>query len=35
MTDKNCLICFGIGWVCENHTHRAWSKKTGCMCGVG
>ena len=21
--DKNCTICFGIGWVCEKHPDRA------------
>jgi hypothetical protein len=26
---KNFLICFGIGWVCENHPHRAWHDKLG------
>ena len=24
--DKNCPICFGIGWVCEHHLDRAWSE---------
>jgi len=23
--DKNCPICFGTGWVCEDHLDRAWS----------
>jgi hypothetical protein len=22
--DKNCPICFGIGWVCEKYPDRAW-----------
>jgi hypothetical protein len=34
MTDENCPICFGIGWVCENHPDRAWDEK-GCQCGAG
>jgi hypothetical protein len=33
--DKNCPVCFGIGWVCENHPDRAWSDELGCMCGAG
>jgi hypothetical protein len=33
--DKMCPICFGIGWVCENHPDRAWDKKLGCDCGAG
>jgi hypothetical protein len=33
--DKNCPICFGIGWVCENHPDRAWSDELGCRCGAG
>ena len=23
---KPCPICFGLGWVCENHPDRAWDK---------
>jgi hypothetical protein len=30
--DKNCPICFGIGWVCENHPGN---KELGCECGAG
>ena len=30
-----CQICFGIGWVCENHPKRAWSAELGCQCGAG
>jgi hypothetical protein len=33
--DKNCRICFGIGWVCENHPNRAWDAELGCVCGMG
>jgi hypothetical protein len=33
--DENCPICFGIGWVCENHPDRAWDKELGCQCGAG
>jgi hypothetical protein len=31
---KDCAICFGIGWVCENHPKRAW-EQLGCECGAG
>jgi hypothetical protein len=33
--DKNFLICFGIGWVCENHPDHAWHDELGCQCGAG
>jgi hypothetical protein len=33
--DRNCRVCFGIGWVCENHPERAWDKELGCECGAG
>jgi hypothetical protein len=33
--DKNCPVCFGIGWVCENHPDGAWHEELGCMCGAG
>jgi hypothetical protein len=33
--DKKCPICFGIGWVCENHPDRAWDNDIGCECGAG
>lgn len=32
---KDCPVCFGIGWVCENHPNRAWHEELGCMCGAG
>ena len=35
MTDKNCPICFGMRWICENHPDKAWDEKLGCMCGAG
>lgn len=28
-------VCFGLGWVCENHPKRAWSDELGCQCGAG
>jgi hypothetical protein len=34
MIDENCPICFGSGWVCENHPNRAWDEE-GCQCGAG
>jgi hypothetical protein len=33
--NKNCPICFGIGWVCENHPDVAWDEQLGCQCGAG
>src|SRR6266436_6025841 len=33
--DKKCPVCFGIGWVCENHPDRAWDDELGCRCGAG
>ena len=33
--DKNCPVCFGIGWVCENHSDRARHEELGCICGAG
>jgi hypothetical protein len=30
-----CLYCKGLGWVCENHPHKAWSDELGCHCGAG
>jgi hypothetical protein len=30
-----CPICFGLGWVCENHPKRACSEELGCQCGAG
>ncbi|MDE5466040.1 hypothetical protein [Bradyrhizobium sp. CSS354] len=35
MTNPNCPICFGLGFVCENHPDRAWSEELGCQCGAG
>ena len=35
MINPNCPICFGIGFVCENHPDRAWSAELGCQCGAG
>ena len=35
VTNANCLICHGIGWVCENHPEKAWDKEIGCDCGAG
>ena len=33
--DKNCPICFGVGWVCGNHPDRALDAELGCQCGAG
>jgi hypothetical protein len=35
MTDKSCKICFGLGWVCENHPDKVWDRDIGCECGAG
>ena len=37
MIDKNCKICYGVGWVCENHSTSVWddSVEGGCECGAG
>jgi len=35
MIDPHCRICFGLGWVCENHPKRAWREELGCQCGAG
>jgi hypothetical protein len=35
MIDPKCPICFGLGWVCENHPDRAWDAEKGCQCGAG
>jgi hypothetical protein len=32
---RNCPICLGIGWVCENHPDRPWDDEIGCTCGAG
>jgi hypothetical protein len=29
MIGPNCKICFGLGWVCENHRKRVWDER-GC-----
>jgi hypothetical protein len=33
--NSNCAYCMGLGWVCENHPHMAWSDEAGCQCGAG
>jgi hypothetical protein len=35
MINHDCPICFGIGWVCENHPNRAWDEQKGYQCGAG
>lgn len=35
MINPNCPICFGLGFVCENHPDQAWSEELGCQCGAG
>ncbi|RXH10590.1 hypothetical protein EAS54_31130 [Bradyrhizobium guangzhouense] len=34
LIDPDCQICFGLGWVCENHPFQPWDEK-GCQCGAG
>ena len=31
--EKYCPICFGLGWVCENHPHKPWEGERACNCG--
>jgi DUF2934 family protein len=31
--NKDCPICLGIGWVCENHSGTAFDFELGCICG--
>jgi hypothetical protein len=33
--NKNCPICRGIGWVCENHPKKPYDEELGCICGEG
>lgn len=33
--NKRCPICYGLGWVCENHPDTLWDKDAGCECGAG
>ena len=35
MIDPKCPICFGLGWVCENHPKRVWDEQNRCQCGAG
>jgi hypothetical protein len=35
MTNSNCPICYGLGWVCENHPDKVWDRELGCECGAG
>jgi hypothetical protein len=30
VTNPNCPICHGIGWVCENHPDKPWDSELGC-----
>jgi len=32
---SDCEICFGEGWVCENHPSKAWKDGDGCCGGAG
>jgi hypothetical protein len=34
MIDPKCPVCFGLGWVCENHPKQVWDDG-GCECGAG
>jgi hypothetical protein len=33
--NQKCPICFGIGWVCENHPDKPRDKELGCECVAG
>ena len=35
LMNPKCVYCKGLGWVCENHPHLAWSDEFGCQCGAG
>nr|QDP26027.1 hypothetical protein FNV92_29325 [Bradyrhizobium cosmicum] len=35
MRNPDCRICRGLGWVCENHPDKEWSREFGCQCGAG
>lgn len=32
---KECHLCNGEGWVCENHGDKAWKEGKGCCGGAG
>lgn len=32
--DNLCPVCWGEGWVCENHRDEPWNEY-GCDCGAG
>lgn len=32
--NPDCPVCFGLGWVCENHPDKVWDER-GCECGAG
>jgi hypothetical protein len=34
MTKRDCPVCRGIGWVCENHINVLWDDEIGCTCGA-
>jgi hypothetical protein len=35
MIDKNCKLCKGAGWVCENHLDVPWVNGNECCGGAG
>ncbi len=36
IADPKCKVCFGEGWVCENHPYMAWKNgEAGCCGGAG
>jgi hypothetical protein len=36
VTKPNCLICRGLGWVCEKHPDRPWTETVlPCQCNGG
>jgi hypothetical protein len=39
MINRECPICFGLGWVCENHAKLVWDERAvsagpGCLARV-
>jgi hypothetical protein len=35
MSDKHCPVCFGVGWVCENHPDRHGQRSLDASAGPG
>jgi len=38
--EQECVVCMGVGWVCENHIGKPWGEmknipNVSCDCGAG